>query len=63
MKSFIVMFLVLQTGLLAQERSIEPTWLHRDVSALRERPSDLSGTSCHYTPIFGEGDKESAEAR
>ena len=59
MKSFIVMFLVLQTGLLAQERSIEPTWLHRDVSALRERPIDLSGTSCHYTPIFGAGDEES----
>src|SRR6516165_12801599 len=59
MRNFIVMFWVLQTGLLAQERSVEPTWLHRDVSALRERPSDLSSTSCHYTPIFGEGDQES----
>ena len=59
MKKFIVMFLVLQTGGLAQERSVEPTWLQRDVSALREHPSDLSSSSCHYTPIFGEGDDES----
>jgi mannose-6-phosphate isomerase-like protein (cupin superfamily) len=59
MKKFIVMFLVLQTGGLAQERSVEPTWLHRDVSALREHPSDLSSSSCHYSPIFGEGDDES----
>ena len=59
MNKFVLMFLVLQTGLLAQERSVEPTWLHRDVSALREHPGDLSSSSCHYTPIFGEGDKES----
>ena len=59
MKTFILMFLVLQTGLLAQERSVEPTWLHRDVASLRERSNDLSSSSCHYTPIFGEGDSES----
>lgn len=59
MKKFVLMVLVLQTGLLAQERSVEPTWLHRDVSALPEHPGDLSSSSCHYTPIFGEGDKES----
>lgn len=58
MKKFIVMFLVLQTGLVAQERGVEPTWLHRDVSALREHSSDLSSGSCHYVPIFGEGDEE-----
>lgn len=59
MKKFVLMVLVLQTGLLAQERSVEPTWLHRGVSALTEHPGDLSSSSCHYTPIFGEGDKES----
>ena len=59
MKTFILMFLVLQTGLLAQERSVEPTWLHRDVATLREHSSDLSSNSCHYTPMFGEGDSES----
>jgi mannose-6-phosphate isomerase-like protein (cupin superfamily) len=59
MKKFVLMCLVLQTGLIAQERSVEPTWLHRDVSALPENPGDLGNSSCHYTPIFGEGDKES----
>lgn len=44
--------------LLAPERKVEPTWLHRDVSALRERHSDVTTNSCHYTPIFGEGDFE-----
>lgn len=58
MKKFVLMVLVLQTGLLAQERSVEPTWLHRNVSALPGHPGDLSSSSCHYTPIFGEGDKE-----
>ena len=59
MKTCILMFLVLQTGLVTQERSVEPTWLHRDVAALRERSSDLSSGACHYIPIFGEGDSES----
>lgn len=59
MKKFVLMVLVVQTGLLAQERSVEPTWLHRDVSALPEHPGDLGSSACHYTPIFGEGDKES----
>ena len=59
MKKFVLIVLVVQTGLLAQERRVEPTWLHRGVSALPEHPDDLSSSSCHYTPIFGEGDKES----
>ena len=59
MKKFVLIVLVVQTGLLAQERRVEPTWLHRGVSALPEHPGDLSSSSCRYTPIFGEGDKES----
>jgi len=58
-KQFMVMFLALQTGLLAQTSSVEPTWLHRDVSVLGQHSADLSSSSCHYTPIFGEGDGES----
>lgn len=51
---------ILATGLalLAQEHKVEPTWLHRDVSALREHRNDLTSDSCHYVPIFGEGDVE-----
>lgn len=59
MKTLILMSLLFQARLLAQERSVGPTWLHRDVAALRERSSDLSSSFCHYNPIFGEGDEES----
>jgi mannose-6-phosphate isomerase-like protein (cupin superfamily) len=58
-RKLIAVFLIIGPGLLAQERKVEPTWLYRDVSALREHRSDLTSNSCHYTPIFGEGDVES----
>jgi mannose-6-phosphate isomerase-like protein (cupin superfamily) len=58
-RRLIVMFLAIGTGLLAQEQRVEPTWLHRDVSVLRDHVTDLTSKSCHYTPIFGEGDTES----
>jgi len=57
--SFITLFLVLQAPLLAQTRSVEPTWLRRDISTLHEYSGDLTSSSCHYIPIFGEGDQES----
>ncbi len=56
MKKFLVVLLAVGPGLLAQERKVEPTWLHRDISALREHGTDLTSNSCRYTPIFGEGD-------
>lgn len=59
MRKFIIVFLALTPELLAQERKVEPTWLYRDVSALRERTVDLSGGACHYVAIFGEGDSDS----
>jgi mannose-6-phosphate isomerase-like protein (cupin superfamily) len=59
MRRLIVMFLAIATGLLAQERKVDPTWLHRDVSVLHDHETDLTSKSCHYTPIFGEGDVES----
>jgi len=42
----------------AQERKVAPTWLRRYVPKLTERITDFSGNSCHYTPIFGEGDAQ-----
>ena len=64
MRRLIVVFLaigtgLIGTGLLAQERKVDPTWLHQDVSALHDHETDLTSKSCHYTPIFGEGDVES----
>ena len=58
MWQFNVILFVMGLGLLTQEPTVEPTWLYRDVSALPERKIDLSSESCHYTPIFGEGDAE-----
>lgn len=40
----------------AQERQVEPTWLYRQVSSISPGQSDFSTASCHYAPIFGEGD-------
>jgi mannose-6-phosphate isomerase-like protein (cupin superfamily) len=40
----------------AQERQVEPTWLYHQVSSLPLGRADFSTNSCHYTPIFGEGD-------
>jgi mannose-6-phosphate isomerase-like protein (cupin superfamily) len=59
MRRLILVFLAIGAGLLAQERRVEPTWLYRDVSVLHYREIDLTSKSCHYTPIFGEGDVES----
>jgi len=58
MQKFFVMLFVIQAVLLRQAGKVEPTWLHRDVSALREHSTDLTTDSCHYIPIFGEGDVE-----
>jgi mannose-6-phosphate isomerase-like protein (cupin superfamily) len=52
-------WLVFSSALLAQERTVEPTWLHRELSAAREQKIDLTTNSCRYSPLFGEADTES----
>ena len=54
----LLLLLALAQGLRAQEHPIDPTWLHRYVPALAEAKADLSSPTCHYRPIFGEGDKD-----
>ncbi len=51
--------LLLPFALLAQDRKVDPTWLHRIVPELKEARSNLSSATCHYTPVFGEGDTAS----
>ena len=58
MKKLLIILLFAQLILLAEERGVEPTWLYRDTSKLPTRAVDMSSDSCHYTPIFGEGDAE-----
>jgi len=42
----------------AQERRVDPTFLHRFVPDLMEKASDLTTPTCHYKPIFGQGDPD-----
>lgn len=40
----------------AEMRRVDPTWLHRTLSRTAERKSDITTQTCHYKPLFGEGD-------
>lgn len=55
--------LLLSPGLLAQERKVDPTWLHRYVPNLSEAKVAFTSETCHYKPIFGEGDADSRSLR
>jgi mannose-6-phosphate isomerase-like protein (cupin superfamily) len=49
--------------LLGAEREVDPTFLHRFIPAVAERPSDVTTASCHYKPVFGAGDSHSRSLR
>jgi mannose-6-phosphate isomerase-like protein (cupin superfamily) len=59
LKNFLLL-LFFSSAMAAQERAVDPTWLHRSVSALPEASIDLSTESCRYKPIFGAGDPQSS---
>jgi len=59
LKIFLLGVLLITPNLLAQEHSVDPTWLHRFVPTLAHAKVDLSTPTCSYTPIFGEGDAQS----
>lgn len=58
MRKVVVMLFVIGAVTLAQEPKIDPTWLYRNTSSLPQHQIDESTDSCHYIPIFGEGDVE-----
>lgn len=41
--------------LYAQERRVDPTYLHADANTAAEKPSDITTGTCHYRPLFGDG--------
>jgi mannose-6-phosphate isomerase-like protein (cupin superfamily) len=49
--------------LAAQDRTVNPTWLHRFTPRLGETNSDFSSSTCHYKAIFGIGDSANAILR
>jgi mannose-6-phosphate isomerase-like protein (cupin superfamily) len=55
----LLLLLLIPCELLAQERQVDPTWLHRYVPSLSETHIDLTSSGCHYKAMFGDGDKES----
>lgn len=58
-RAFSVAVLLLSSVLFAQDRTVDPTWLYRYVPALKDVRANLSSETCHYKPIFGEGDAQS----
>jgi mannose-6-phosphate isomerase-like protein (cupin superfamily) len=49
--------------LLAADRTVDPTFLHRYVPDVREQHSDVTTATCHYKPIFGGGDSQAKVPR
>jgi mannose-6-phosphate isomerase-like protein (cupin superfamily) len=58
LKNLLFFALLLAHGLRAQDRPVDPTWLHRYVPDLAETKADLASQTCHYRAIFGESDKD-----
>jgi len=54
----LLLFLLIAPNLLAQDRKVDATWLHRYIPGLREHAGSLAFWTCHYKPIFGEGDTD-----
>ena len=57
-KALLILSLLMSANLLAQDRTIDATWLHRSLLRLNEAKTDLSSSTCHYKPIFGAGDTD-----
>lgn len=54
----LLLSLLIASDLLAQDRKVDATWLHRYLPNLSDASGDLASAACHYKPIFGEGDSE-----
>jgi len=57
LRTFIFLLLI-SPHLAAQERTVDPTWLRRSLPHTSDSEVDFSTQSCHYKPLFGEGDKD-----
>ena len=57
-RTLIVLLLLMLAKVAAQDRTVDPTWLHRYLPGVSEARADLSSTTCHFQPMFGAGDKD-----
>ncbi len=60
--TFAILLLAAPCVLVAQ-RTVDPTWLHRNVQRTPEKTMDISTPTCHYKPLFGAGDSETRIVR
>jgi mannose-6-phosphate isomerase-like protein (cupin superfamily) len=58
MKIVIAICFLFAAGLQGAERTVDPTFLHRNLAAVHEKRSDITTSTCHYKPLFGEGDPD-----
>lgn len=56
---YLTLLLLLSCTLLAQDRKVDPTWLHRYVPRVSETTNNFTSATCHYKPMFGAGDADS----
>jgi mannose-6-phosphate isomerase-like protein (cupin superfamily) len=49
--------------LVAAERTVDPTFLHRYVPDVIEQKADIGTSTCHYKPLFGAGDSQAKVPR
>ncbi len=57
----LLLLLLIPFGVLAQEAKVDATWLHRSISPPNN--NNVQAGTCHYKPIFGEGDPDSGILR
>jgi len=58
-----MLWILFALPLAASERTVDPTFLHRYLPEVAEWKADMSTSTCHYKPLFGEGDAQSGIPR
>jgi mannose-6-phosphate isomerase-like protein (cupin superfamily) len=60
---YLTLLLLVSFNLLAQDRKVDPTWLHRHLPQVSETTTNFTSATCHYKPMFGESDADSKTLR
>jgi mannose-6-phosphate isomerase-like protein (cupin superfamily) len=63
MSRALIFLLLISANAWGQDRTVDPTWLHRYLPSVTETRADLSSTTCQYKPLFGVGDKDDRALR
>lgn len=61
--AYALLAFLLTCSLFAQERQVDPTWLHRSTSSLQDADASVASGACSYKPIFGQGDRDARSLR